>query len=145
MYTVSNNIETSRLNSYTCPHSLSPLASKAQIPQRTVEITLKKLASLASIRLHGVVMAPSRKTRHDNTVTSRQYDRRAIFVSGDVRFQDGDAVDLGKDLLSFFLSMSALALPYFAIRYTCRTTVLLWCNGLYDIRVLCMDDTCQCV
>ena len=29
-------------------------------------------------------------------MTSRQYGKRAIFVSGDVRFQDGDAVDLGK-------------------------------------------------
>ena len=29
-------------------------------------------------------------------MTSRQYGKRAVFVSGDVRFQDGDAVDLGK-------------------------------------------------
>ena len=56
-----------------------------------VEITLKKLASYASIRLRGLVMAANRKMRHDNTVTSRQYGRRAIFVSDDVRFQDGDA------------------------------------------------------
>ena len=34
--------------------------------------------------------------RHNNTVTSRQYGRRAIFVPGDVRFQDGDAFDLSK-------------------------------------------------
>ena len=62
-----------------------------------VEITLlKKLASVASIRLRGTVMAANRKTRHNNTVTSRQYGRRAIFVPGDVRFQDGDAFDLGK-------------------------------------------------
>ena len=61
-----------------------------------VEITLKKLASVASIRLRGTVMAANRKTRHNNTVTSRQYGRRAIFVPGDVRFQDGDAFDLSK-------------------------------------------------
>ena len=41
-------------------------------------------------------MAANRKTRHDNTVTSRQYGRRAIYVPGDVRFQDGDAVHLRK-------------------------------------------------
>ena len=60
-----------------------------------VEITLKKLASVASIRLRGTVMAANRKTRHNNTVSSRHYGRRAIYVPGDVRFQDGDAFDLG--------------------------------------------------
>ena len=60
------------------------------------EITFDKLASVASIRLRCVVMAANRKTRHDNTVTSRQYGRRAIYVPGYVRFQDGDAVDLCK-------------------------------------------------
>ena len=61
-----------------------------------VEITLKKLASVASIRLRGKVMAANRKTRHNNTVMSRHYGRRAIFVPGDVKFQDGDAFDLSK-------------------------------------------------
>ena len=61
-----------------------------------VEITLKKLASVASIRLRGKVTAANRKTRHNNTVMSRHYDRRAIFVPGDVKFQDGDAFDLSK-------------------------------------------------
>ena len=61
-----------------------------------VEITVRKLTSLASIRLRGVVMAANRKTRHNNTVTSRQYGRRAIYVPGDVGFQDGDASDLRK-------------------------------------------------
>ena len=61
-----------------------------------VEITLKKLASVASIRLRGTVMAANRKTRHNNTVSSRQYGRRAIYVPDDVRFQDGDSFDLGK-------------------------------------------------
>ena len=61
-----------------------------------VEITLKKLASVASVRLRGKVMAANRKTRHNNTVTSRYYGRRAIFVPGDVKFQDGDAFDLSK-------------------------------------------------
>ena len=61
-----------------------------------VEITLMKLTSLASIRLRGVVMAANRKTRHNNTVTSRKYGRRAIYVPGDVGFQDGNASDLSK-------------------------------------------------
>ena len=61
-----------------------------------VEITLKKLPSVASIRLRGTVMGATRNTRHNNTVSSRQYGRRAIYVPGDVKFQDGDAFDLGK-------------------------------------------------
>ena len=84
-------------------------------------------------------------------MTSRQYGKRAIFVSGDVRFQDGDAVDLcklgGERFLPsslFFLSMSALGLGYVVIMYTHRTTVLLCCGGLCDIRVLFMYDRCQC-
>jgi hypothetical protein len=82
-------------------------------------------------------------------VTSRQYGKCAIFVSGDVRFQDGDAIDLGKlgGLLStsslFILSMSELGLGYVVIIYTYRTTVLLWCGGLCDIRVLFMYNACQ--
>ena len=96
-----------------------------------VEITLKRLASLASIRVRGKVMAANRKTRHNNTVTSRQYGRRAIYVPRDVIFQDCDAVDLSKlEGDSFFhlflLSFNVLlALAYFAIRYTHRTTVAL--------------------
>ena len=116
-----------------------------------VEITLKKLASVASIRLRGTVMAANRKTRHNNTVSSRQYGRRAIYVPGDVRFQDGDDFDIGKlvrgGAFFHFLLRSFnvfLALAYFSIRYTHRTTVVLWYNGLCDIRVLLLHDASQC-
>jgi len=81
-----------------------------------VEITLKKTGisrpHSAARRGNGA----NRKTRHNNRVTSREYGRRAFYVSGDVRFQDGDAFDLGKlggtfSLIFFYLlSMSALAL-----------------------------------
>ena len=116
-----------------------------------VEIKLKKLASVASIRQRGKVMAANRKTRHNNTVTSRHNARRAIFVPGDVKFQDGDAFDLsklggGRRFLPLLLrSFNVfLALAYFAIRYTHRTTVLLWYDGLCDIRVLFLHDASQC-
>ena len=106
---------------------------------------IKKLASLASIRLRRAIMAPNRK------VTSWQYGKRGIFVCGDVRIQDGDAVDLvklggGRALLCgffFILSIAALALVYVVIMYTYRTTVLLWCSVLCDILVLFMYETCQ--
>ena len=124
MCTLSNNIETSKLNSYICPHSFTPLRQRRKLHSDAVEVTLKKLASLASIRLRGTVMAAIRKTRHNNTVTSRYYGKRAIFVSGDVRFQDGDAVNLskvGEGAFFYFLLLSfkvLLALAYFTIRYT---------------------------
>ena len=124
MCTVSNNIETSRLNYYKCPHSFTPLASKAQIPQLcgrdyTKETGISRQHSAAQ-RGNGA----NRKTRHNNTVTSRQYGRRAFYVSGEISCQGGDALDLGKlggtfSLIFFyFLSISALALANFAIRYT---------------------------
>ena len=124
MCTVSNKIENSRLTSYICPHSFTPLASKAQFPPRCGRDYIKETASVASIRLRDTVMAVNRKTRHNNTVTSRRYGRRAIFVPGDVKFQDGDAFDLSKLggrrfrplLLRSFNVL--LALAYFAIRYT---------------------------
>ena len=112
-----------------------------------VEITLKKLTSVASIRLRDTVMAANRKTRHNNTVTSRRYGRRAIFVPGDVKFQDGDAFDLSKLGGRRFLPLLLrsfnvfLALAYFA---THRTTVVLWYDGQCDIRVLVMHDASQC-
>ena len=117
-----------------------------------VEITLKKLASVASIRLRGKVMAANRKTRHNNTVTSRHYGRHAIFVPGDIKFQDGDAFYLsklgggGRRFLPLLLRSFnvLLALVYFAIRYTHRTTYILWYDGLCDTRVLFMHDASQC-
>ena len=81
----------------TCVHIPSPHWRQRRKSHRdAVEITLKKLASVASIQLRGKVMAANRKTRHNNTVTSRHYGRRAIFVPGDVKFQDGDAFDISK-------------------------------------------------
>ena len=78
-------------------------------------------------------------------MTSRQYSKRAIFVPGDVRFQDGDAVDLGKLRGTAFsrllLSFNVCTLRV-VIMYTHTTTVLLWYSGLCDIGVLFMYDAC---
>ena len=119
-----------------------------------VEITLKKLASVASIRLRDTVMAANRKTRHNNTVTSRRYGRLAIFVAGDVKFQDGDAFDLSKlgggggqalssTFTSFFQCFTCASLFRNKV-HTHRTTVVLWYDGQCDIRVLFMHDASQC-
>ena len=102
-----------------------------------VEITLKKLASVATIRLRGTVLAANRKTRHNNTVTSRRYGRRAIFVPGNVKFQDGDAFDLSKrgggealssTFTSFFQCFTCASLFRNKV-HTYRTTVVLWYDG----------------
>ena len=150
MCTVSNNIETSRINSYICPHSFTPLRQRRKFHSDAVEVTLKKLAALASIRLRCTVMAAIWKTRHNNSMTSRLYGRRAIFVSGDIRFQDGDAVNLSKLggvrylLFSTTSFQCFIALAYFTIRYIYRTTVILWYNGPCDIPVLFVHDATQC-
>ena len=79
------------------------------------------------------------------TVTSRHYGKRAIFVSGDVRFQDGDAVDLGKLsgtafsrlLLSFnvctlrvgmLLSCTRIGLPCYYGTAACATFAYFLCT-----------------
>ena len=92
-------------------------------------------------------MARNRKGHPYCDVTTIRQTR--YFRSDDVRFQNGDAVDIGKlgvlsSVSSFFLSMSALAHVYVVIMYTHRTTVLLWCSGLCDLRVLFLHDACQC-
>ena len=82
---------------FTYAHIPSPHWRQRRRSHRdAVEITLKKLASVASIRLPGTVLAANRKKRHNNTVSSRHYGRRAIYVPGDVRFQDDYAFDLCK-------------------------------------------------
>ena len=117
-----------------------------------VEITLKKLASVVSIRLRDTVMAANRNTRHNKTVTSRRYGRRAIFIPGDVKFQDGDAFDLSKlggggqalssTFTSFFQCFTCASLFRNKV-HTHRTTVVLWYDGQCDIRVLFMHDASQ--
>ena len=137
----------------TYAHIPSPQWRKRRKSHRdAVEITLKKLASVASIRLRDTVMAAKRKTRHNNTVTSRRYGRRAIFVPGDVKFQDGDAFDLSKlgggealssTFTSFFQCFTCASLFRNKV-HTHRTTVVLWYDGQCDIRVLFMHDASQC-
>ena len=92
------------------------------------------------------------ETRHNNTVSSRHYGIRAIFVPGDVKFQDGDAFDLsilggGEALSSTFTSFFECFTCASLFRnkvHTHRTTVVLWYDGLCDIRVLFMHDASQC-
>ena len=82
-------------------------------------------------------------------MTSRQYGKRAIFFSGDVRFQDGDAVDLGKlgggrSLLSSFSIFQCMqyALLYVAITYTHSTTLFIMVQ--WPVRHLGIFYVCQC-
>ena len=94
-------------------------------------------------------MARNRKGHPYCDVTTIRQTRH--FRSDNVRFQDGDAVDMGNldrgralpSDYSFFLSMSALAQVHVAIVYTHKCTVLLWSSGLCDIRVHFLYDVCQ--
>ena len=94
-------------------------------------------------------MARNRKGHPYCDVTTIRQPR--YFRSDNVRFQDGVAVDIGKQGrgalssdYSFFLSMSALAQVHVVIMHTHRTTVLLCCSGLFDIRVHFLYDSCNC-
>ena len=151
MCTVSNKIETSRLNSYICPHSFTPLASKTQIPPRcgrdyTKETGICRQHSAARHSNGGKpedapqqyrVVTTIRQTRHLRS-WRRQISRwRRLWYR-----QTGE----GGGAFFHFLLRSFnvfLALAYFSIRYTHRTTVVLWYNGLCDIRVLFMQDASQ--
>ena len=120
----------------------------------TVEITLKNCYLLPAFAARGCNCAkPEKASRQYCDVTTIRQTRHFRFWR--VRFQDGDAVDQDKlagplssvfFFLSFFLSFNICnCASAFAINYTHRTTVLLWYNGLCDIRILFMHDTCQCV
>ena len=91
---MTKDVDTSRLNSYICPHSFTPLASNAYIYQRCGRDYIKETASFSSIRLRGLVMARNRKGHPYCDVTTIRQTR--YFRSDDVIFQDGDAVDIGK-------------------------------------------------
>ena len=79
----------------THPHIPSPhWHQRRKSHSDAAEITLKKLASFSSIRLRGVVMARNRKGHPYCDVTTIRQTR--YFRSDNVRFQDGDAVDIGK-------------------------------------------------
>ena len=75
MCTVINNVETSRRNSYTCLHPFTYWRQMRKSHSDAIEISLKKLVSLASIRLGGIEMAANRKRHfysdvHDNTANA---------------------------------------------------------------------------
>ena len=92
--TVTKDVDTSRLNYYTC-HILSPHCNqRGKSHSDAVELTLMKLTSSSSIRLRGVVMARNRKGHPYCDVTTIRQTR--YFRSDNVRFQDGGAVDIGK-------------------------------------------------
>ena len=93
---------------------------------------------LASIRLRYVVMAPNRKITP--TMTSRQYDKSVIFVSGDDRCQDGDAIDLNKlGRQTFFLQFSYLSLKCERHNTSQNTTREKWCT-LRKSRISCRSS-----
>ena len=77
--TVTKDVETSRPNSYICPYSFTPLASKALIPQRCGRDYTKETGISSSIRLRGVVMARNRKGHPYCDVTTIRQTRHFRF------------------------------------------------------------------
>ena len=115
--TVTKDVKTIRLNSYICPHSFTPLRQRRKSHKDAVEVTLKKPTSFSSIRLRGVHSnggKPEDAPKQYRDV--RQYGRRPVYESGDVRFQDGDAFDLGKLGGGCLLSSSSNVIQYLHLR-----------------------------
>ena len=79
MCTVINNVETSRRNSYTCLHPFTYWRQMRKSHSDAIEIALKKLVSLASIRLRGTEMAANRKRHFYCDVTTIQQTRHFRF------------------------------------------------------------------
>ena len=139
--TVTKDVDTSRLNSYICPHSFTPLTSNAYIPQRCGRGYIKETGIFfkhsAARRGNGAKPeGTSLLWRHDNTANALfSFWRRHISRCRRRWYrQTGEGEAFSSDY-SFFLSISALAQVHVVIMYTHRTTVLLWCSGLCGIRV----------
>ena len=143
MCTVINNVETSRRNSYTCLHPFTYWRQMRKSHSDAIEIALKKLVSLASIRLRGTEMAANRKRHFYCDVTTIQQTRHFRFWRCQISrwrrrwFRQTEGSAFSRLLLSFNVCTLRVV-----IMYTHTTTVLLWYSGLCDIRVLFMYDAC---
>ena len=146
MCTVINNVETSRRNSYTCLHPFTYWPQMRKSHSDAIEIALKKLVYLVSIRLRGTEMAANRKRHSYCDVTTIRQTRHFRFWRRQIsrwrrrwfRQTEGDRF---LPSTSFFQCMHP-ACGDVVIMYTHMTTVLLWYSGLCDIRVCFMYDAC---
>ena len=142
MCTVSNNTETSMLISYICPHSFTPLASQAQIPQRCGRDYIKETAisrqNSAARHINGGKPEDAPQQYRDATAI-RQTCRFRFWRRQILRWRRHRCRQTGEGcaFVLFLLHYNVLlALAYFALRNIHRTTVVLWYNGLCDIREL---------
>ena len=134
-----NNVETSRRNSYTCLHTFTYWRQMRKSHSDAIEIALKKLVSLASIRLRGTEMAANRKRHSYCDVTTIRQTRHFRFWRRQIsrwrrrwfRQTEGDRF---LPSTSFFQCMHPVRGDV-VIMYTHRITVLLLYSGLCDIRV----------
>ena len=145
-----NNVETSRRDSYSCLHPFTHWPQMRKSHSDAVDITLKKLVSLASIRLRGIIMAANRKRHSYCDVTTIRQTRHFRFWRRQISRwrrrwsrQTGGGGAFFRLLFSFSVCTCAACVCF--IIYKHRTTVLLWYMGVCDIRVLFMYDPCKCV
>ena len=135
-----NNVETSRRNSYTCLHPFTYWRQMRKSHSDAIEIALKKLVSLASIRLRGTEMAANRKRHSYCDVTTIRQTRHFRFWRRQIsrwrrrwfRQTEGDRF---LPSTSFFQCMHPVRGDV-VIMCTHRITVLFLYSGLCDIRVL---------
>ena len=139
-----NNVETSTRNSYTCLHPFTYWRQMRKSHSDAIEITLKKLVSLSSIRLRGTEMAANRKRDSYCDVKTIRQTRHFRFWRRQIsrwrrrwfRQTEGDRF---LPSTSFFQCMHPVRGDV-VIMCTHRTTVLFLYSGLCDVRVLFMYD-----
>ena len=135
----------------TYAHIPSPHASKTQIPPRCGRDYPKEtgICRQHSAARHSNGSKPEDAPQQYRDVTTIRQTRhcrsRRRQISSWRRLWSKQTGGGGRFLPLLLRSFYVLlALAYFAIRYTHRTTVILWYDGLCDIRVLFMHDASKC-
>ena len=159
MWTVINNVETSRRNSYTWLHPFTYWRQMRKSHSDAVEITLTKLVSLASIRLRGTEMAANRKRHSYCDVTTIRQTRHFRFWRRQIsrwrrrwsRQTGGTA--FSRLLLSFNVctlrvgmlsSCTRVGLPYYYGTAACATFAYFLCTMHVNIAPIRFNNVSLC-
>ena len=149
MCTVINNVETSRRNSYTCLHPFTYWRQMRKSHSDAIEIALKKLVYLASIRLRGTEMAANRKRHSYCYVTTIRQTRHFRFWRRQISrwrrrwFRQTEGTAFSRLLLSFnvctlrvgmLLSCTRIGLPCYYGTAVCATFAYFLCTMHVNMR-----------
>ena len=149
MCTVINNVETSRRNSYTCLHPFTYWRQMRKSHSDAIDIALKKLVYLASIRLRGTEMAANRKRHSYCYVTTIRQTRHFRFWRRQISrwrrrwFRQTEGTAFSRLILSFnvctlrvgmLLSCTRIGLPCYYGTAVCATFAYFLCTMHVNMR-----------